>query len=98
MNISKIGSTAFKGFLEIRHQNGTNCFNTKNINKIRLNNDQNSVIIEGEDTSGKKTSVLIPSYAMSQDKVIAAYKAAKDISENGVLILKINNKCHAKSE
>ena len=96
MNISKINSTAFKGYLKIQHEKGVNCFDARNIDKVILNGKTRGVFISGEEVDGKYTRMHIPYYAVSQDKVLAAYKAARSMN-NGTVILKINDKCLVKS-
>ena len=97
MSISKIGSTAFKGYLEIQHKNGSNCFDAKTLDKVVVNGKRRGVFIAGQEVNGKYTRMLIPYYAISQDKVLAAYKAARNMSDNAVLTLIINDKCLVKS-
>ena len=97
MSIAKLGSTSFKGFLEIQHKNGSNCFNAKTLDRIVVNGKHRGVFIAGEEVNGKHTRLHIPYYAMSQDKVLAAYKAARNMSDNAVLTLRINDKCLVKS-
>ena len=97
MNISKINLTSFKGYLEIQHKNGSNFFDAKTLDKVVVNGKRRGTFIAGEDVNGNYTRMHIPYYAMSPDKVLAAYKAACNMSDNAVLSLKINDKCLVKS-
>ena len=96
MNISKIGAVSFNGYLMIQHQNGTNCFDAKKIDKAIVNGRKSGVLISGKDIEGKYTRVHIPYYAISQDKVLSAYSAARKM-EKATVILKTDEKCLVKS-
>ena len=88
MNISKIGSMPFKGYLTIQQDDEVHTFNTEKIKSVTNSHKDKGVIIDGqEEPFSMATKILVPYSMMSANTVLAAYKAAKQ-SEKAEIILK----------
>ncbi len=77
MNVSKINSMSFKGYLTIQNKDEVHTFNTNNIKSVTNDKKLGGTVIEGkEDTSGVNSKLLIPYAFLSPRIVISAYNSA----------------------
>ena len=94
MNISKIGSATFKGYLTIQHKNEVYSFNTKDIKSINNSKKDGGVIIEGRGliTEGEdgpfytNTKLLIPYNVISPNTIKAGYEFARQCEKAEVIL------------
>ena len=94
MNISKVNSTSFKGYLTIQYKNEFYKFNTKNIKSVTNSHKDKGVIIEGRgvvcdgdfEPIPTNMKLLLNYSTFSPNTVIAAYKAAKQSDKAEIII------------
>ena len=76
MNISKINSTAFNGFIMVKDQHGEKrCFDTNAISYVRKFQDGTQIV--GRDTNGKPDCFVRRSGGVTYQDIAAAYNMAK---------------------
>ena len=76
MNISKINSIAFNGYIMVKDQSGEKrCFYTKNISYVRKFQDGTQIV--GPDTNGKHDCFVRRSGGVTYQDVAAAYNMAQ---------------------
>lgn len=94
MSISKISSASFKGYLEILHKNGSQCFDAKDIKKVIINDSKGFLLIEGNEIESGYTRIYVPCDTfIQQDKIVEAYRTARTSDNDKTVTLKINKIC-----